>query len=82
MRYRGEIIGESGQPLFAAARYLLKAGKATSADRIETYRGETLCLAGQVGKAAKLTVKETSDHAAYFARFVELDRSVFLKMAA
>ena len=56
MRYRGEVIGESREPLFAAARYLLAKGLASPEDRIETWRGKTMCLAGPVGAAAKLTV--------------------------
>jgi hypothetical protein len=56
MHYRGEVIGESREPLFAAARYLLAKGLASPEDRIETWRGKTMCLAGPVGAAAKLTV--------------------------
>jgi hypothetical protein len=58
MRYRGEIIGESQQPLFDGARYLLAHGLASPNDRIETYRGKTMCLAGPVWAAAKLSVSD------------------------
>ena len=56
MHYRGEVIGESREPLFDAARYLLGKDLASPEDRIETWRGRTMCLTGPVGKAAKMTV--------------------------
>jgi hypothetical protein len=56
MHYRGEVIGESREPLLAAARYFLAKGLASPEDRIETWHGKTMCLAGPVGAAAKLTV--------------------------
>ncbi len=51
-----EFLGISHQPLYDAARELLQMGIACEADRIETWRGDTMCLAGPVWAAAKLTV--------------------------
>ena len=53
MHYRGEVIGESREPLFAAARYLLAKGLASPEHRIETWRGKTMCLAGPVGRGGE-----------------------------
>jgi|SRR6478736_10420026 len=55
--HRIEIVSES-QTLFKEARRLLAEGIAEAGDRIETWRGETLCLSGPVWAAAKLTVDE------------------------
>ena len=52
MRYRGEQIGESAEPLFAAARILLDRGLADPDDVIQTFRGDTPCLRAKVGAAA------------------------------
>jgi hypothetical protein len=59
MSYRGEVIGQSDQPIYAAARWLLDRGIAAPGDEIATYRGETLCMSGNVGDCAKLTVGES-----------------------
>jgi hypothetical protein len=61
MLYRGEVIGSSHDPEYAAARWLLDDGMAAPEDRLETYRGETLCMRGIVGKLAKWTVVENKD---------------------
>jgi hypothetical protein len=58
MVYLGEVIGSSNDPEYAAARWLLDNGRAQPEDRLETYRGEMFCMAGIVGKLAKLTVVE------------------------
>jgi hypothetical protein len=58
MLYRGNIIGSSDQPEYAGARWLLDNGKALPEDKLETWRGETLCVSGIIGKLAKLTVVE------------------------
>jgi hypothetical protein len=58
MSYEGERIGESRQPAFDAARYLLDRGLALPCDKLTTYRGETPCLYTTVGRAAKLTIQE------------------------
>src|SRR4029453_6344994 len=39
MFYRGQHIGHSDSPIFAAARWLLANGMAEPGDRVETYRG-------------------------------------------
>jgi hypothetical protein len=58
MSYRGEVIGQSDQPIYAAARWPLDRGIAEPGDEIATYRGETLCMSGNVGDLAKWTVEE------------------------
>lgn len=60
MTYQGEFVGISHQPLYDAARELLQMGIACEADRIETWRGNTMCLAGPVWAAAKLAVKRSN----------------------
>lgn len=58
MLYGAELIGASEQPEFAAARWLLDNCIAIPTDRLETYRGDTLCMYGIVGEMAKWTVVE------------------------
>lgn len=58
MVYNGELIGISSEPLFSAARFLLKRGRADAKDTIETYRGSTISMRAEVGIAAKMTVEE------------------------
>jgi hypothetical protein len=60
MFYRGQHIGHSDSPIFAAARWLLANGMAEPGDRVETYRGETLCMSGKAGGLAKWTVCENA----------------------
>jgi len=60
MNYEGRGIGESKQPLYDAARYLLAHGLALPSDLIGTYREGALCLRSTVGRAAKLTIVEDS----------------------
>jgi hypothetical protein len=61
MCYRGQLIGRAHPPIFAAARWLLANGKADPGDRVEAYRGDTLCGSGKAGELAKWTVRE-NDH--------------------
>lgn len=60
IRFRGEFLGVSSEPLFAAARLLLSRGEAEPEDTIETYRNGISCLRASVGTASGLTVKERS----------------------
>lgn len=59
MFHEGELIGESRQPAFDAARYLLAKGLALPSDMLTTYRDGKPCLFTTVGRAAKLSVRET-----------------------
>jgi hypothetical protein len=59
MSHAGKEIGVSSEPLFDAARYLLAHGLAGRQDMIVTFRDGGRCMAGNVGKAARLTVVET-----------------------
>jgi len=59
MTYEGEFIGESREPAFAAARYLLAKDLALPSDRLTTYRNGKPCIFTTVGRAARLTIKET-----------------------
>jgi hypothetical protein len=61
MFYNGKGVGSSKTPIFAAARWLLDNNAAFPTDRLETYRGETLCMSGIVGELAKWTVTEHDD---------------------
>lgn len=81
MRHAGHVIGDSRQPLFDAARYLLRSGIAKASDRIATFRGSTMCLRATVGAAAKLSVSE-SDRGLEFVEYRELDKSPERKAAA
>lgn len=56
------------QTLFREARRLLAEGIAKPEDRIETWRGDVMSMAGPVWAAAKLTVtEETSSGTPRFA---------------
>ena len=79
MSYQGKGIGDSSEPICDAARYLLKHGLAQETDRIETWRGETLCLKASVDNAAKLTVRETASGPKFF-RYAELPPSMARRM--
>lgn len=59
MVYNGQVIGESKEPAFAAARYLLANGLALPSDRLAAYRNGLPCLFSTVGRCAKLAVAET-----------------------
>ncbi len=59
MFHEGELIGESRQPAFDAARYLLAKGLALPSDMLTTYRDGKPCLYTTVGRAAKLAIRET-----------------------
>jgi hypothetical protein len=59
MFHEGELIRESRQPAFDAARHLLAKGLALPSDRLTTYRNGKACIYTTVGRAARLTVKET-----------------------
>ena len=69
MSYQGQPIGESKQPLFAAARWLLANGRALPGDRVQTYRSGVLCMTGPVDVAAGLTVLEPDSGGLRFARY-------------
>lgn len=56
MFYLGEYLGESDQPIYDAARILLKKGLASEEDRIITRRGDTVCMRSQVSVAAGRSV--------------------------
>jgi hypothetical protein len=60
MFYREQMIGVSHQPVHEAARWLLAGKLAAPLDRIETYRGKTLCLSAPVGHAATLSIKPST----------------------
>jgi hypothetical protein len=61
-------LTHSNQTLFKEARRLLAEGIADPEDRIETWRGDVMSMAGPVWAAAKLTVhEETTDGKPRFA---------------
>jgi hypothetical protein len=65
--HRIELM-HSNQTLFKEARRLLAEGIARPEDRIETWRGDVMSMAGPVWAAAKLTVQEeTTDGKPRFA---------------
>jgi hypothetical protein len=51
-------LSHGNQTIFKEARRLLAEGIAEPEDRIETWRGDVMSMAGPVWAAAKLTVKE------------------------
>jgi hypothetical protein len=53
-------LTHSNQTLFREARRLLTEGTALPEDRIETWRGDVMSMAGPVWAAAKLTVDESA----------------------
>jgi hypothetical protein len=73
MSYRGTQIGESHMPLLEAARWLLREGRASGNDLIETYRGTTLCLRSTVEKAAGLAVMELASGGCRFVKFTPVE---------
>ncbi|CAJ0892730.1 hypothetical protein AMST5_04244 [freshwater sediment metagenome] len=60
MLYEGQVIGESKEPAFDAARWLLKRGLALPSDRLTTYRDGTPCVFTTVGRAATLSVRDNA----------------------
>jgi hypothetical protein len=61
-------LTDGNQTIFKEARRLLKDGTAKPEDRIETWRGDVMSMAGPVWAAAKLTVhEETTDGKPRFA---------------
>jgi hypothetical protein len=61
-------LTHGNQTLFREARRLLATGIAKPEDRIETWRGDVMSMAGPVWAAAKLTVhEETTDGKPRFA---------------
>jgi hypothetical protein len=60
MLFKGQSIGVSNSPIYAAARWLLHNGLACPDDVVSTYRGETLCMNGKAGELAKFMVVEQS----------------------
>lgn len=69
MSYRGELIGGSRQPLFAAARYLLARSLAEPSDLIQTFRNGVPCMAATVGRAADRSVLETASAGPRIVKF-------------
>jgi hypothetical protein len=59
---------------YVAARWLLGTGRALPTDRLETYRGDMLCMSGVVGKLAKWTVLEHDDPGKHNRPTLELAR--------
>lgn len=57
MFLNGKHIGTSRQPIYAAARALLKMGKDPSAT-VETRRNGVTCMTGVIGRLATRTVSE------------------------
>jgi hypothetical protein len=57
MSYLGGVIGQSDQPIYAAARWLLDHGIAT-ADDVATYRNGVLSMSGNIGELAEWTIEE------------------------
>src|ERR1700730_5602151 len=74
MLYNGKVIGASDQPEYAAARWLLNNNAAMPEDKLETYRGEMLCMSGIVGQLAKWTVLEHDDPRKHDKPTLELAR--------
>jgi hypothetical protein len=61
-------ITDRNQTLFKEARRILAEGIAKPEDRIETWRGDVMSMAGPVWAAAKLTIhEETTDGKPRFA---------------
>ena len=59
--YDDEVVAVGhGAVLCAAARKLIKRGH-NPTDRLEAWRGSTLCLAGPLGTFARLTVQDSTD---------------------
>ena len=52
--YEGEQIVLCEAPIYDAARWLLEHGRAHPDDRIETWRGDMMCLSGRVGTLAQM----------------------------
>lgn len=61
MLYEGQVIGESKEPAFDAARWLLKRGLALPSDRLTTYRNGMPCVFTTVGRSAALTLEERTN---------------------
>ena len=57
MFLNGKHIGTSRQPIYAAARALLKMGKDPSAT-VETRRNGVTCMTGVIGRLATRSVSE------------------------
>lgn len=79
--YRGEPAFRSHQPIYDGARWLLDRGYARSGDRVETWRGVTLCMTAEVGRAVAFTVRE-SDRGCGVAKYVPFDRDVVMQAEA
>jgi hypothetical protein len=75
--HRIELM-HSNQTLFKEARRLLAEGTAKPEDRIETWRGDVMSMAGPVWAAAKLTVdEERSSGAPTFKLWKPFDAGTF-----
>lgn len=60
MFYLGNYLGDSNQPIYDAARILLKQSPERADDEIITRRGDTICLRSRVSKAAGRMVVESA----------------------
>jgi hypothetical protein len=58
MYYFGAYLGDSKQPIYDAARLLVKNGLAKEDDEITTLRDDTVCLRSSVSVAAGRKVVE------------------------
>jgi hypothetical protein len=60
MLFDQELVVGRGAVVFAAARRLLERGH-DPAERLEAWRGDTLCLSGRLGAFARLTVQRRAE---------------------
>jgi hypothetical protein len=74
MDYRGERIGVSHQPIHDAARWLLDNGRGHPTDRVETWRGDVLCLSSTLEYAARFSV---SPETMRRSKWVPFDKAAF-----
>lgn len=68
-----EWLEKNGKSFTDYCRYLVSEG-ISDGYRLEAYRGETLCLyTNDIGKAAKLTIRENSKVGPIFVKYKPLD---------
>lgn len=79
--YRGSFAFRSHQPIYDGARWLLDRGHARLGDRVETWRGDTLCMSADVGRAAAFTVRE-NDRGYGLSKYAPFDRDVVVQAEA
>ena len=80
MWLNGECLGTSRQPIYAAARILLKRGK-NPFDTVETRRNGMTCLTGVIGGLATRTVSEGDRTPLKVTRFIPDRRFLLLQGA-